>query len=1247
MPLIDFALGGPLQTGPRMVVRPPLYSLALPQPAPRRDISAVARGDEATLVAELAKHAAIGADVLARGQGRARELIEKVRAGRSSGLDALMHEFPLASDEGIALMCLAEALLRVPDRATADRLIRDVLGRGQWEAHFGRGQSIFVGAAAWGLVTSRRVVDQPPRAGRLGQAFNSALERLGEPVIRGAMRTAMRFLGEHFVAGQTIDAALQRSRARETKGYRFSYDMLGEAATTRRDALAYFGAYLNAIHAIGQKAKGRGTVLGPGVSVKLSALHPRYVRTQRERVITELLPRLRTLAVAAKQYGLGLAIDAEESDRIDLSLDLLEMLAADPELAGWQGLGFAVQAYQKRALPIIDHVADLARRNGRRINLRLVKGAYWDAEIKRAQADGMGGYPVFTRKAHTDVSFLACARRMLERTETLYPQFATHNALTLGLVEAMAGGYRNYEFQALHGMGESLYDQFVSAEPGSVSCRIYAPVGTHETLLAYLVRRLLENGANGSFVSRMTDPATPIESLLENPIALAEAQAFSPHPQIPLPINLYPDRRNSRGIDFANELDLAAIERGLAASAAVAWSSEPLLAVAHEPPAGWRPVVSPANGERVVGRSADATEADVEVALAAARSALAYPSGWKVEDRAQVLERAADRLEANMARFVHLVSAEAGRTLQNAMGEVREAADFCRYYAREARRLGELEPLGTVACISPWNFPLSIFVGQVAGALAAGNAVIAKPAEETTLVGAEAVRMFHEVGVPPAVLQYLPGPGETIGARIVADSRVAGVVFTGSTDVARAIARTLAERGDVPLVAETGGQNAMIVDSTALPEQVVADVLASAFDSAGQRCSALRVLCLQEEIADRVLRMLAGAIAELHLGDPVRLATDVGPVIDAPRRAALEAYVATTTTRAEGGGRLRARAELTEECARGSFVPPTVIEIGSLDVLEGEVFGPVLHVLRFPADGVDALVDAINAKGYGLTFGVQSRVEETVERLVARCHAGNAYVNRSMIGAVVGVQPFGGSGLSGTGPKAGGPFYLRRLVRGWLEVEPSGARSPRAVQLLNWAERLADPALADVVRYYAERADLHPDVVLPGPTGERNVWCARPRGRVACLGDASGGAPAWVGQMAAALSAGNEPIVIARSGEQVQVRPRGEDDPHDALLWELVSSAHDAGLAVSTLETSGTEALRSPEPFDAVLVDGDAEHVRTVAQALAKRSGPIVPLVTAVGASWRYPIWRLVGEHVTSVNTTAAGGNASLLAAVA
>lgn len=972
-----------------------------------QSILAAHRVDEATHVRRLCETLTWSEATKTSVRARARALVATVRKERSSGsgVDALMQEYQLSSQEGVVLMCLAEALLRIPDTATIDLLIEDKLAAGDWEQHLGHSDSLFVNASTWGLMLSGKLlrVDMPAEKGKA--TFRSLLQRCGEPVVRQAVRHAMKILARQFVTGRTIKEALARSQKPDSKAYRFSYDMLGEAARTQADSQRYFDAYAEAIHAIGAAAKGLGPMEAPGISVKLSALHPRFEFSQAGRLMKELVPRVCELAKLASQYNIGLTIDAEESERLDLTLTVLERVALDPALGDWNGLGLAVQSYQKRAYDLIDWLAALAQRSNRRLMVRLVKGAYWDSEIKRAQELGLDHYPVFTRKQNTDVSYLACAQKMLTHVDCLYPQFATHNAYTVAAILELAGSYQDFEFQRLHGMGGPLYGQLMGADQKTgVSCRVYAPVGSHEDLLPYLVRRLLENGANTSFVNRIMDDQAPIETLITNPVAQVLELAQIPHPQIPLPADILPGRKNSSGLDLSDTQVLEQLQRQ--------WSDKQLAPLE------------------------EATATDIENALAAASEGFANWDATDVEVRASCLERMAELMEENMPRLMALCTQEAGKTLADGVAEVREAVDFCRYYANSARESFQLRSLpgptgeqnqwrlrgrGVFVCISPWNFPLAIFTGQVCAALVAGNTVVAKPAAQTPAIAQAATELLYEAGVPRNVLHLLVG-GAEVGAALVRDTRVAGVAFTGSTATARKINVSLAQRDAAiaKFIAETGGVNAMVVDSSALLEQVVVDVLQSGFQSAGQRCSALRLLLVQEDVAPALCDLLKGAMDELHIGDPADLATDVGPVIDGDALAMLHQHSEHLT----GFARLQKQCVLPDDLPAGHYFPPMLTEIDEVAQLPREVFGPIVHMLRYSAADLDQVIDAINASGYGLTFGVHSRIDSRARYIASRIRAGNVYVNRNMIGAVVGVQPFGGTGLSGTGPKAGGPHYV-------------------------------------------------------------------------------------------------------------------------------------------------------------------------------------------------------------------------------
>ena len=1004
------------------------------------------RCDEATQINRLLEIARLSTHTSRRVEAEAGKLVQAVRKknAHGSGIDAFMHEYELSSQEGVVLMCLAEALLRIPDATTVDRLIDDKIGGSNWESHLGESKSWFVNASTWGLMLTGRILryeDAPQRN------FRSVLQRLvkrsGEPFIRQAVSQAMRIMGRQFVMGRTIEEAISNARSLEKRGYTYSYDMLGEAARTDRDAQRYFDDYWHAIEECGKASRGLGPEKSPGVSVKLSALHARYELSHRVRVHKELLPRLLKLARLAAKHDINMTIDAEEAARLDLSLELFACVSQEQDLADWQGLGLAVQAYQKRALDVIDWLADLGRRHNRRIMIRLVKGAYWDTEIKRAQEAGVDGYPVFTRKMNTDVSFLACAQHILDASDVFYGQFATHNAHTLAYIRQAVGERTDFEFQRLHGMGEDLYEEIVEKGERRAACRIYAPVGAHEDLLAYLVRRLLENGANSSFVNRLVDENEPVEDIVADPVFAAEKQQQARHPRIPLPHDLYGSRRpNAKGVDLSDIRELDALSDGMRDADARTWRAAPLIgetAVDFNKRTAIA-VKSPADNDISVGDVVWANPDDIEAALAGAATAADRWSATPGHERAAVLRRYADLLESHMAELIALCAREAGKNIGDGVAEVREAVDFCRYYACQVedefdgetllpgptgeRNTYRLVGRGVFVCICPWNFPLAIFTGQVAAALAAGNAVIAKPAEQTCLIGHRAVQLMHEAGVPRDVLYFLPGDGPSVGAKLVADTRVSGVAFTGSLATARAINKPLAERDGplIPMIAETGGQNAMIVDSSALIEQVVADVIRSGFQSAGQRCSALRVLYVQTDIADTLLTMLSGAMAELSIGDPWKLSTDVTPVIDAEARDGLTNYIEQTKEK------LNTLYACKPPQGNGTYVAPRAVELNSIDDLGEEQFGPIVHVIRYEAEDIDAVVDQINGLGYGLTFGIHSRIDTTVERVVRRIKVGNAYVNRNIIGAVVGVHPFGGEGLSGTGPKAGGPHYLHRFA---------------------------------------------------------------------------------------------------------------------------------------------------------------------------------------------------------------------------
>ncbi|EGT4486761.1 bifunctional proline dehydrogenase/L-glutamate gamma-semialdehyde dehydrogenase PutA [Cronobacter malonaticus] len=1231
-----------------------------PQSVSRAAITAAWRRAETDAVPMLLEQARLPQPVAEKTHQLAWSLAEKLRnqktaSGRAGMVQSLLQEFSLSSQEGVALMCLAEALLRIPDKATRDALIRDKISNGNWQSHIGRSPSLFVNAATWGLLFTGRLVSTHNEAS-LSRSLNRIIGKSGEPLIRKGVDMAMRLMGEQFVTGETIAEALANARKLEEKGFRYSYDMLGEAALTAADAQAYMVSYQQAIHAIGKASNGRGIYEGPGISIKLSALHPRYSRAQYDRVMEELYPRLKSLTLLARQYDIGINIDAEEADRLEISLDLLEKLCFEPELAGWNGIGFVIQAYQKRCPFVIDYLIDLATRSRRRLMIRLVKGAYWDSEIKRAQMEGLEGYPVYTRKVYTDISYLACAKKLLAVPNLIYPQFATHNAHTLAAIYNLAGqNYYpgQYEFQCLHGMGEPLYEQVVGKiSDGKLNrpCRIYAPVGTHETLLAYLVRRLLENGANTSFVNRIADNTLSLDDLVADPVSAVEQLAVQegrvglPHPKIPLPQDLYGEGRvNSAGLDLANEHRQASLSSSLLNSALQKWRALPMLENAVDD-GELAPVINPAEPRDIVGYAREATEAEVAQALESAVNNAPIWFATPPQERAAILERAAVLMEDQTQTLIGILVREAGKTFANAIAEVREAVDFLRYYAGQVRDDFDNEthrPLGPVVCISPWNFPLAIFTGQVAAALAAGNSVLAKPAEQTPLIAAQGIQILLEAGVPQGVVQLLPGRGETVGAQLTGDPRVRGVMFTGSTEVATLLQRNIADRLDpqgrpTPLIAETGGLNAMIVDSSALTEQVVVDVVASAFDSAGQRCSALRVLCLQEEIADHTLTMLKGAMAECRMGNPGRLTTDIGPVIDAEAKAGIERHI--QAMRAKGRKVFQAARDNSvdaREWQTGTFVMPTLIELESFDEMKKEVFGPVLHVVRYNRNNLAGLIEQINNAGYGLTLGVHTRIDETIAQVTGSAHVGNLYVNRNMVGAVVGVQPFGGEGLSGTGPKAGGPLYLYRLLASRPDaavqttLERHDARYAQDAQvktlitrphqaLTEWAA--GRPELKALCEHYLALSQSGVQRTLPGPTGERNTYTLLPRERVLCLADNE---QDLLVQLAAATSAGS--------------RVLWADEPLQRTLAKQLPTAVNA-----IIDFAKPDVLFS-QFFDAVIYHGDSDQLRALCEKVAARDGAIVSVQGFARGETNLLLERLWLERSLSVNTAAAGGNASLM----
>ncbi len=1002
--------------------------------------------DEEKLVRALAKAADPGDVTRQKIQETAQQLVRAVRRNTSNegGIEAFLQQYDLSSDEGVLLMCIAEALLRIPDADTADRLIADKITSAKWKDHLGVSDSLFVNASTWGLMLTGQILSLDEIAtSNPGQSLGRLVGRMGEPVVRTAMRQAMKIMGHQFVMGRTIGEALKRALKDEKLPYRYSFDMLGESALTAADAQRYLENYHEGIDSIGSgpQIDAPDVFSAPGISVKLSALHPRYEFTHEERVIAELVPSVLELAKHAKEVGIGLTIDSEEAHRLEIWLAIFERVYRNSSLNGWDGFGLAVQTYSRRGGDTMRFVEELAGDIGRRIPVRLVKGAYWDSEVKWAQEQGLASYPVFTRKSHSDVSYLACARQALAAGDKIYAQFATHNAHTLASVLHYAGARRDYEFQRLHGMGEELYAEVVDPEKHDRPCRVYAPVGNHEDLLPYLVRRLLENGSNTSFVNKIVDESIKVEDIVADPLTTAKSHDYRPHPQIPMPLDIFqPERDNSHGFNLADRNVSRKLLSDLQAAGARPVTAKPIVG-GKEMSGTEEPSLNPANTGEVVGICHLAKEEHVDAALELSEKGQISWDRMGADERARILNRAADLFESHHAELLSLCVSEAGKTIPDSIAELREAVDFFRYYAAQAQRhFGEpllmpgptgekntygMRGRGIFVCISPWNFPLAIFTGQVAAALAAGNAVLAKPAAPTPLIAYRAVQLMHEAGVPPDVLHFIPGSGSLIGSRAVADPRVAGVVFTGSTGVAQTINQTLAHRDGLigTLIAETGGQNAMFVDSSALPEQVVHDSIYSAFNSAGQRCSALRLLCVQEEIEPRTLDLLTGYMDELVIGDPGYLSTDVGPAIDAPSRQVLEAHVERMAKEA----RIVHRCSMPASTEAGTFFAPTLVEIDDISVLTEEVFGPVLHVLKFKGRDLDKTVAAVNSTGYGLTMGLHSRIDSRARGLVAASGAGNIYINRNMIGAVVGVQPFGGRGLSGTGPKAGGPHYVQRF----------------------------------------------------------------------------------------------------------------------------------------------------------------------------------------------------------------------------
>jgi RHH-type proline utilization regulon transcriptional repressor/proline dehydrogenase/delta 1-pyrroline-5-carboxylate dehydrogenase len=1262
----------------------------------RQKIREFYRIDENTAVDHILPLAEVNVSARSRAWERARKMVLKIRQDQAGtgAIDALLKEYSLSSEEGVVLMCLAEALLRVPDKHTQDALIRDKISQGQWSSHLGSSDSLFVNASSWGLLITGTMVNYADK--RKKDSFGllkKVIGRLGEPVIRKSMNYAMKIMGKQFVMGETIKAATERAATKEQQGYVYSYDMLGEGARTMDDANRYFKAYQDAIETIGKVARATGKNdprRVPGISVKLSAIHPRYEFSHQARVMAEIVPKLKALCLQAKSYNIGLTVDAEESERLDISLDVIEAVFSDGELAGWDGFGMALQAYQKRAIFVVEWLRELTVRVDRKMMVRLVKGAYWDTEIKNTQKEGLNHFPVFTRKSSTDVSYHACANKLLEYRDSIYPQFATHNAYTAATIVELAGDDKEgFEFQCLHGMGDSLYDQIVSLE--NIQCRIYAPVGHHEELLAYLVRRLLENGANSSFVNAIVDESQPVESLLEDPVERTQRLKDKYNNQILRPIALYHDakglgRDNSKGLDLTDISVITPLKASLDH-----WFVDHLLNN-NDIPEGAIAVKNPANHREIIGFHHLHDKAAMLEMIDTAETAFTSWSKTPVSERADLLCRVADILERHTDELIALCIKEAGKIAQDGIDEVREAVDFCRYYAQQAVEVAadeRLEARGVVLCISPWNFPLAIFLGQVAAAIATGNTVLAKPAEQTSLIALRTIELMKSVGLPEGVVQAVIARGSQVGSVIVPDARIQTVMFTGSTETGTIISQTLADRGgdQVPFIAETGGQNCMIVDSTALPEQVVDDVISSGFQSAGQRCSALRVLFLQEDIADDVITMLKGALAELHVGNPEKLSTDIGPVIDQKALDALNAHSDYMKTHGKLLYQCPIASEITDEVAQNEhfFFAPRLYEIKDISVLEKEVFGPCVHVVRFKGNDVEAVVEKINGTGFGLTMGIHTRIEHRAFDLAKLSRAGNVYINRNMIGAIVGVQPFGGRGLSGTGPKAGGPNYLTRLViekatpdaeqfklLPWqVEALDGGEQAEKEALLFmdkaNAAEKgwrltelntrlssvrqlLAKIAHVEIVEDLADDLNrtlksarsqlisiekrLKKPTFLPGPTGESNVLYLENRGNIICFADKNVSFHFWLLSIVTALATGNTVITVVSDlyyDEAIAFRDKFIATGQDADVFQVAKLCH------------LTTMLAHPA-LSGIVVDGHCDRKHFISEKLAERSGAILPVISS--EYFDHLIQRLLTEKTISIDTTASGGNTSLMTLV-
>ncbi|MFT5296848.1 MAG: RHH-type proline utilization regulon transcriptional repressor/proline dehydrogenase [Colwellia sp.] len=1258
----------------------------------RQNIRKFYRIDENIAVDHILPLAEVNVSARSRAWERARKMVLNIREDQAGNgaIDSLLKEYSLSSEEGVVLMCLAEALLRVPDKHTQDALIRDKISQGQWSSHLGSSDSLFVNASSWGLLITGSMVDYADK--RKKDSFGllkKTIGRLGEPVIRKSMNYAMKIMGKQFVMGETITAATERAATKEQQGYVYSYDMLGEGARCMNDADRYLKSYQDAIEVIGQAAVASGKNdprKVPGISVKLSAIHPRYEFTHKERVMAEVVPKLKALCLQAKNFNIGLTVDAEESERLDISLDVIEAVFSDNDLAGWDGFGMALQAYQQRAIFVVDWLRELTLKVDRKMMVRLVKGAYWDTEIKNTQKDGHANFPVFTRKSSTDVSYHACANKLLAYRDTIYPQFATHNAYTAATIVELAGDDKEgFEFQCLHGMGDSLYDQIVTGE--KIQCRIYAPVGHHEDLLAYLVRRLLENGANSSFVNAIVDETQPVESLLEDPVEKTQRLKDKYNHQIIKPIALYHgengnNRDNSKGFDLTDINEIIPLKASLDS-----WFEANQLNE-NDVPEGANPVKNPANHSEIIGFHQHHNKDEMLAMIDTAQTAFTSWSETPVTERAALLCRIADILERHTDELIALCIKEAGKVAQDGIDEVREAVDFCRYYANRATELASderLEARGVVLCISPWNFPLAIFLGQVAAAISTGNTVLAKPAEQTGLIALRTIELMESVGLPEGVVQAVIARGSQVGSIIIPDERIQTVMFTGSTETGTRISQTLAERGgdQVPFIAETGGQNCMVVDSTALPEQVVDDVISSGFQSAGQRCSALRVLFLQEDIADNVIAMLKGALAELHVGNPEFLSTDVGPVIDQKALDALNAHSEYMKT----NGQLLYQCDISDEVSDNEhfFFAPRLYEISDINVLKQEVFGPCVHIVRFKGSEIESVIDKINGTGFGLTMGIHTRIEHRAYDLARLSRAGNVYINRNTIGAIVGVQPFGGRGLSGTGPKAGGPNYLTRLVKekatpdaeqfnllpSQVEALDGGEQSEKEAVLFmnkansaekNWRltelntriscvrQLLAKISHVDIVEDLADDLNrtltsarsqlisiekrLKKPEILPGPTGESNILYLENRGNIICFADKNVTFHFWVLSIVTALATGNTVITVVSDlyyDEAIAFRDKFIATGADKNVFQVARLRH-----LSTM-------LAHPA-LSGIVVDSLCDRKHFFSEKLAERQGAILPVISSEYMD--NLIQRLLTEKTVSIDTTASGGNTSLMTLV-